>query len=302
MKTYHRVTLFLLAVLLLTCLLSPWAFALWNLIIEANPAWEARRYPFARIFDRLFMVLGITLFFPLQSWLKLNSVAQVGLGPLREGYHDLIKGFLLALGSVVALCLVMSLAGVFTPYFRLPISTALERSLKALLAGLTVGFFEELFFRGLIFKGLLEGQRLAAALLITNLFYSAIHFVKPAEQISVTGLDPWAGVHHLTYAFQPLLDPTNLLPGVLGLFLIGLVLSYAFLRTGSLYLSIGLHAGWIFGLKGIRIFGDYRRGDLGWIFGSWEPKILSGVATWIGILAVGVILHYATRRREGLRH
>ncbi|WP_169703713.1 CPBP family intramembrane glutamic endopeptidase [Candidatus Kuenenia stuttgartensis] len=31
-----------------------------------------------------------------------------------------------------------------------------------------------------------------------------------------------------------------------GLFIVGVVLSYAYLKTNSLYLSIGLHAGWIF--------------------------------------------------------
>jgi membrane protease YdiL (CAAX protease family) len=136
------------------------------------------------------------------------------------------------------------------------------------------------------------------AFVITSLFYSAIHFVKPAEKISLSALDAWAGIRHLVYSFQPFLDPLAFLPGLFGLFLIGIVLSYAFLRTGSLYLSIGLHAGWIFGIKTIRVFGDYRREDLGWLFGSSEPKLISGVAGWLGIVAVGVIVHTMTRNRQ----
>ena len=78
-------------------------------------------------------------------------------------------------------------------------------------------------------------------------------------------------------------------------------MSYAFFRTGSLYLSMGLHAGWVFGLKTIRVYGDFRREDLGWLFGSSEPKLVSGVAVWIIILAVGLVIHYLTRHRQNLR-
>jgi len=225
----------------------------------------------------------------------------MGLHPLRQGYRELVYGFILAGGSFVLLVFAMSVSGVFTPYFRLPLSVSLERASNALLAALAVGLLEEIFFRGLIFKGLLEDWRPPGAFLAANLFYSLLHFVKPSQRITLSGIDPWAGLRHLGYCFEPFLEPSELLPGIFGLLLVGIVLSYAFLRTGSLYLSIGLHAGWIFGLKGMRIFGDYRRGDLGWIFGSSEPKILSGVATWIGILAVGVILHCATRNRQGQR-
>ena len=93
----------------------------------------------------------------------------------------------------------------------------------------------------------------------------------------------------------------EILPGLLGLFLVGVVLSYACLRTGALYLSIGLHAGWIFGLQTLSMFGRYQRRDLGWFFGASEPKIVSGVATWIGILAILAVVHWITRTRESNR-
>ena len=85
-----------------------------------------------------------------------------------------------------------------------------------------------------------------------------------------------------------------------GLFLIGLVLCYAFERTGNLYLAIGLHAGWIFGLKTIRVFGDYSRQNLGWLFGSINPKIVSGIATWLGVVLVGIIIHRLIATRASM--
>lgn len=290
MKSYQRIFLFLLLVLLLTVIISPWAAFFLDSLMESRPS-------FAHIFGRLFMVLGVALFFLCRPLLKIESLSQLGLRPARPWHCDFAQGALTAVASVIIVGMLMSVLDVFTPFFRLSTSIALERSAKALLTALTVGVLEEIFFRGVIFKGLLEDLKPAAAFALSSLFYSAIHFIKPAEEFSPAGIDPWAGARYLAGAFKPFLDPA-LLPGLLGLFLIGIVLSYAFFRTGSLYLSMGLHAGWVFGLKTIRVYGDFRREDLGWLFGSSEPKLVSGVAVWIVIVAVGAAVHWMTRKRE----
>ena len=74
-------------------------------------------------------------------------------------------------------------------------------------------------------------------------------------------------------------------------------LSFAVERAGNLYLAIGLHAGWVFSLKALRVFGDFQRERLGWLFGSSDPKIVSGVATWAAILLAGVAVYYLTKNR-----
>jgi membrane protease YdiL (CAAX protease family) len=194
----------------------------------------------------------------------------------------------------------MSLADVFDPFFRLSLARSLQRCASAILAAAAAGFMEEILFRGLIFKGLYEQLGRARAYLFAALFYSAIHFVKPGDSATLGGLDPWTGARYLANSFQPFTELQTLFPGLLGLYLIGAVLCYAFERTGTLYLSIGLHAGWIFSLKTLRVFGDFRRGDLGWLFGSTDPKIVSGVVTWLGILLVGIAVGLITRRRARL--
>lgn len=299
MKSYQRVVIFLLAVLFGTALLSPWVALLLNFIAEAWPSWPGLRQPFNRVFDRLFMSLGIVLFFLFRPLLKINSLNQLGFPASRQGSRDLLAGFSVAWASVGALVIAMSLSEIFAPYFRLALPIAAGRSLTALLAAFTVAFLEEIFFRGLLFKGLLDDGKPVAAFLAANLFYSAIHFFKPGENISTP--DAWSGIRHLVYFFQPFLEPGALVPGLFGLFLMGIALSYAFFQTHSLYLSIGLHAGWVFGIKTIRVFGDYQRENLGWIFGSTDPKLVSGVGGWIGILAVGIIVHWITRKRQRQR-
>ena len=109
-----------------------------------------------------------------------------------------------------------------------------------------------------------------------------------------------AGFRHLFSTFAPFFELSEIAPGLIGLLLIGIVLSYAFARTGTLYLSIGLHAGWVIAIKTVRVFGDYRAESLGWLFGSSDPKIVSGVVTWAGIMLVGFAVHWITRNRAGL--
>ena len=50
-----------------------------------------------------------------------------------------------------------------------------------------------------------------------------------------------------------------LVPGFFSLTLAGILLGLAYQRTGNLYFSIGLHAGWIFWLKTYGAFTPARR-------------------------------------------
>jgi membrane protease YdiL (CAAX protease family) len=246
------------------------------------------------------MISGILLFFFCRSLLRIDSLSQLGLVPRTRAGSDVAIGLCLSLGSMFVLGLAMSLAQVYEPFFRLSLSESLERCVTAILSGFTVGFLEEIFFRGIIFRGLLEDWKPVPAFIAANLFYSALHFVEPPERYFLSEADPWAGFRHLFSTFAPFSEPAAIAPGVIGLLLIGIVLSYAYVRTGTLYMSIGLHAGWVISIKTVRVFGDYRTENLGWLFGATDPKIVSGVATWVGVSLVGVAIYWIARRRARL--
>jgi membrane protease YdiL (CAAX protease family) len=295
-KPHHRLILFLLSVLALTSTLTPW-FALGaDWIAATQPGWIDERYSFGKIFNRTFMISGILLFFLCRRLLGLARPAELGLTRFRSGTPDLLLGWLLAIASMAALGIVMTGLGAFSPFFRLSPGESAGRCVSAFFAGAFAGTLEEIFFRGILFKGL-YAQGPLRAYIGANLFYSLLHFVKPGEPYFMEAFDPLAGWRHLAYTFTPFLDLVPLLAGIFGLFLLGVVLSFAFVRTGNLYLAIGLHAGWVFALKTFRVFGDFRREDLGWMFGATDPKIVSGVFTWIGILLVAVTVYWITRRR-----
>jgi membrane protease YdiL (CAAX protease family) len=295
-RTHQRLLIFLLIVLALTCIISPWMALGADWFAARWPTVLTERVPFARIFNRAFMLTVIILFIAGRRQLIPAQLKKLFTVCFYAAARNLLAGCSLALGSIVLLITAMSIADVYNPYFRLSLAKSLSRLASALFAGVFIAFLEEFFFRGMLFLSLRDQGRPLSAYVLVNLFYSLLHFIKPGKSYFLDQFDPVAGFRHLLTTFEPLLDPTPLLPGIFGLFLIGVVFSYALARTGNLYLSIGLHAGWIVGLKAIRVFGDLTRRELGWAFGSTDPKIVSGVIPWTGILLVGFAVHWFTRQ------
>jgi membrane protease YdiL (CAAX protease family) len=299
LPAHRRLLIFLLLVLALTCALSPWLAVGADWVTARWPALLSQRVPFSRIFNRAFMIAGIILFILCRRFIVARQFKELIAVEPRLACRDLFTGTGLAILSMFVLVAIMTASGVFTVFFRVSLAQALERFVSAASAGIFAGALEEFFFRGLLFKGLYDSGRPLRAFLFANLFYSALHFVRPGQAYFLDGIQPLAGFRHLLTTFAPFLDPLAILPGIIGLFLIGVVLSYALLRTGKLYLGIGLHAGWVFSLKMLRVFGDFSRADLGWLFGSTDPKIVSGVATFVGMFLVGIAVHCLTRNRAG---
>jgi membrane protease YdiL (CAAX protease family) len=294
-KTHHRLLIFLLLALALTCIISPWMAVGADWFAARWPALLEERVPFARVFNRAFMIAAILLFIAGHRYLIPTEIKPLlTVAPATAG-RGLVTGCSLGLVSMALLLVAMTAADIYSPFFRLSLERSLSRIASAVASGVFVSFMEEVFFRGLLFLGLMQHGLPLRAYVLANLFYSALHFVKPGEDYFLDGLELLAGFRHLFTTFHPFFEPATILPGLIGLFLIGVVLSYALVRTGNLYLSIGIHAGWIIGLKTIRVFGEYARQDLGWLFGVADPKIVSGVAAWIGVVLVGVAIAGLTR-------
>jgi uncharacterized protein len=83
---------------------------------------------------------------------------------------------------------------------------------------LTVGFFEEYFFRGYALATLASGMGFWPSAVVLSAVFGAVHLGNPGED--------WAG---------------GLCAGLIGLFF-----CLTLRRTGSLWFAIGLHAGWDF--------------------------------------------------------
>jgi membrane protease YdiL (CAAX protease family) len=89
-----------------------------------------------------------------------------------------------------------------------------------------------------------SGQRYLS-ILVTSALYSIVHFLKAPEQTSA--LVTWtSGFNSIAHSFAPFADPILVTASFTTLFLIGWILADARMQTRSLWLPVGLHAGWIF--------------------------------------------------------
>ncbi|HEV2095701.1 MAG TPA: CPBP family intramembrane glutamic endopeptidase, partial [Chthoniobacterales bacterium] len=104
---------------------------------------------------------------------------------------------------------------------------------------------EETLFRGLILGVLLRGISKAAAIFLTSALFSVLHFLKAPENTNAV-VTSMSGFVSIANAFGQFGQPLLLLAGFSTLFLIGWILADARVRAQSLWLPIGLHAGWIF--------------------------------------------------------
>src|SRR3712207_1387762 len=158
-----------------------------------------------------------------------------------------------------------------------------------------VGLFRE----GALLGGWVVGVLLRAttpllATLLTSGFFSILHFLKAPENTSP--VVTWtSGFVSIANSFAQFADPLLVLAGFTTLFLLGWILADARIRTRSLWLPIGLHAGWIFASA---VFNKVAKREL--IALPWLGKnLLIGIAPlMVALLSWGILrlwLQYAER-------
>jgi hypothetical protein len=269
-------------VLVLTAVASPWV------------AWGAARvagkaFTFARVYDRVFEVLlavGI-----LAAWRRLDLGSAGEIGFRRRGWgRELGRGLragVLGLAAAFAACAV---AGALVPALRFAPAKTLGKGLLGLGAAAAIGVGEETLFRGVLLRRLRRDVGDVLGVAATTAVYAAVHVIRTRG--GAGPLHAWSGFAQTLGIFAPLADGTAL-PRLAGLALLGLVLTLARLRSGTLWLPIGIHTGFVAGFRVGRLFVDLGPRPA-WVVGAGWPPLLGGAAGW---LAVAVAARLALPRR-----
>ena len=149
---------------------------------------------------------------------------------------------------------------------------------KVLVTAIAVGFLEEYFFRGAMLGVCLRKLSTTTAVLLTSAVYAIVHFLKPPRLKLQDSEVTWStGFEMLGRVFEKFTDWQTVTSEFITLLVLGIVLAIARLRTRSLWLPIGLHAGWVFGYQLYN-----KNTDDGPNLAAWSP--------WIGEdLKIGVI-------------
>jgi membrane protease YdiL (CAAX protease family) len=200
------------------------------------------RYDFETFFHRAVLIAAAVLLWPFLRVTNVRSMADLRLVPNCRWRRDVLAGILLA--AIPLLCCGALLIAFNIYSFRHTFAWA--RFGKVLTATLTVPFIEETFFRGIVLGVLLKTGRQYMSILAASAIFSVIHFLKAPERTSTTVT--WtSGFNSIAHSFEQFGDATMLISAFATLFLIGWILADARILTRSLWLPIGLHAGWIFG-------------------------------------------------------
>ncbi|HTJ01085.1 MAG TPA: CPBP family intramembrane glutamic endopeptidase [Dongiaceae bacterium] len=287
MRPLRSLILYILAVFVGGALLAPWLYSLVQAGAgESGFLHRLAANPFRRFVDRSFLVIALAGLWPLVRSLGITSWRDLGLVSPRGQGRRVLVGFL---AGFLSLALVLGLALAFQARVWNADLTAGQltgKLLGALGTAVVVAVLEEILFRGGIFGGLRRVMPWRLALLISSSIYAAVHFLERAEYAPpVTWL---SGLQVLGLMFRGFADWHMLVPALFNLTLVGLLLGLAYQRTGNLYFSISLHAGWIFWLKsGGVLTGTASGANLRfWGSGKLIDGWLAGLVLLLGFLGV----------------
>lgn len=311
-----KVWLYAAAAVALGAWISPWIYNGGKALAEVAAhktingpldglAGVCRSAEFPRFFEAGLLLAAAVLFFPWLEWLRGHrGEAPDGAGNpwlLRNNPRDWWHGgagFLLGSG-VLLLATGLALAPAGWAMLRHHGDGLAGLSLTVLIRALSLAVVMEVFFRGLVLGIFLRAMRPAAAIGLNAVFFALVLAVIPPPGLNVA--DPEAagtGFELLRLVAGRYADGWNVCGTLAPLLVLGGVLAYTRWRTASLWLPIGLHAGWLFAqaLRGMLA-------DLTGVPGAAGPA-LSGshlqqcVIPLAGIIVAGVLAHVLTTNHD----
>lgn len=263
------------------------------------------RAQLSRYFNRALLIAALLLL-PFLLWRlrRVNSGSARGLLNLRwlrgrEMLVQLLTGGFIAGGILWCLVLFLAAFGVFVATGEsLPFGKLLKEILIPTVAAPLV---EEFIFRGLLLGLWLRSASTLTASVGTSFVFAFLHFLAPPAGYAIA--DPraaTAGFQLLGVIVFHFTDLRFFVTDFATLFVVGLILAWARVRTGSLWFSIGLHAGWVFAFKMASISYDSGPGHFlqPWGVGA---NVRSGLLPMLSLGLTAAACYLAMRWFEATR-
>ena len=245
--------------------------------------------PFHKLVTRLLKVIALVGLWPLLSSLRLNGHAHWGFALRGKAFlPQVVKGF--GIGVVILFIVVLALfvsgARVFDQPLNLSWTGVFTIVLKGLIAGLVVGFVEEVWFRGALFSALLKFGNVMAAVFVTAALYALVHFIRADVPVAPGDISWSSGFIVIGNCFGRFSSPA-IVDSCLALFAAGVLLSLVRYQTHNIALCIGIHAGWVMTIKTVKSVSQVDR-DADWFFlvGTYDGIIGIFAIVWLSGLAI----------------
>jgi membrane protease YdiL (CAAX protease family) len=288
LKPLFSLLLLFLAAPVLAALAAPWIYQGLQSFAAEDSVLDA---PFYRVTSRIVLVMVAALLVPAYRLSGFRSKADCGLPRAPNRFRLVGLGLGLGIGSMLVAYLLGVALGVFAWDTNGKTTTYLIRKvIQAIVGGLFIGIFEEILFRGFIFGALRKSLGLIAALILGSFIFSIVHFMRP---VNPEVMGQWnSGLMLLGNLFARAGD--SFLQEACTLFCMGLVLSLLSYWMESVYVAIGLHAGWVWVMMLFRLFTNNQQNLVG-LYGTsdWVSK------AWIGpVMALAVLAAVIATRRK----
>jgi membrane protease YdiL (CAAX protease family) len=283
MRPIRALTIYFIIVFFGGALLAPWLWHLGQLAnhFEAFSSITAKiaNAPFHRYLDRSFLFLALAGIWPLMRSLGTTSWREIGLPAPYGQINKILGGLLMGLLSLAFVVGIEIGAGARSFNHNATVPQIVGVIFSALISAVFVGLIEEILFRGAIYGGLRKALYWPFALILSSLIYALVHFLGRAD---IAGPVEWnSGLVVLPRLF----DLRMFFPEFLGLTLVGILLALAYQRTGNLYFSIGMHAGWVFVLRMFASLTVQSPEISGAFWGSGKM-----IDSWLALLAISITL------------
>ncbi len=254
-------------------------------------SFEITSFPFDKVLNRCVLISLVCFLITFRKSLFVLSADEIGLSRTAGWKQDILYGIVFGTLSLAILYFILYHAEARILENRLFTPKYMKRIFEYALAAIFIGSFEEIFFRGCVLQGFLKTQKRWIAVILTSLFYAVTHFLAPEDFVVEGKATILFSLKSLLRFLEPLQNFSALLPDFMGLFLLGVVLAYARLKTGRLYFSMALHGIWVYWIK---IDSGFIRptylGGEHWFFG--DGKVINGFVGWLFLLSALVWIHY----------
>ncbi|MCZ6619725.1 MAG: CPBP family intramembrane metalloprotease [Gammaproteobacteria bacterium] len=246
-------------------------------------------YGYEKVLSRSIVLASVVLLWPAIRYLETGLEA-VGLAPW--SIASIWRGALLGTAVVLPVAMLIFALELRVLDPRVSISPGYTAALVlgGAVAGLVVGFVEELIFRGLVFSLLRNWLHIFGAAVSTSLLYALVHFLDVPNGFSVAEAGWFSGFGYLWTAFAALAGPAEYWDSFVALFLLGLALNWVRVR-GNLFWCVGIHAGFVMVVhvvKGLSVRSVINPYD--GLVGSYDHFTGHMVSIWLIMVAVIVAL------------
>ena len=245
---------YFLGVIVAACLLSPPLYWAGDALANHGVLPFLRGFPFHRYFSRCLQISALVLLVPAFQAAGIRQLAMLGLERNPGWKRDVAAGFAIAFVPVALL----AAAYIGFDVYRLKNTIVAAGVLRVIGAAAAVPILEEFLFRGVLLGICLRVTGPMRAAAISSFVFACVHFLRVAKPAVAAPVGWLSGFAQLPLAFSSAPAWPLLGWGFLSLVVAGLILAFATLRTRSLFLAIGLHAGWILGRQGLQLIAKYR--------------------------------------------